>query len=86
MCVGKGLGGGIHHRLYWNKGPCNGEPSVGPNLARLAVKGFTERKDLFELLFFPLDTHWVSQIFFENRHFKKRNACILHASYVGCGL
>lgn len=58
---GKGLCGGIHHGLYWNKGPCNGEPSVGPNLARLAVKGFTEHKDLFELLFFPLHTHRVSR-------------------------
>ncbi len=88
---GKGLGGGIYHGLYWNKGPCNGEPSVGLNLARLAVEGFTECKDLFELLFFPLDIHWISRKIIENRHFKKRNACILLASYmhpscVGCSV
>lgn len=80
---GKGLGGG----LYWNKGPCNGEPSVGPNLARLAVKGFTECKDLFELLFFPIDTHRVSRNFYLLKTGISRNvmpASCLHPTCILC--
>jgi len=60
-------------RLYWNKGPCEAELSIGPNLVKLVAKGFIECKDLLEvfiyLLFPMIPTKYHEEN--EGRHFEK---------------
>jgi hypothetical protein len=49
---------------YWNKGPWEVLSSASSNPFKHVVEGFTEHKDLLDiliLLFFPCDTHWVLQ-------------------------
>lgn len=62
---------------YWNKGPWEAESSASSNPLKHVVEGFTEQKDLLDILifnFFSCDTHWVLQ---EKKEKKKRIVAIL---------
>ncbi len=48
-------------RLYWSKGPCEANPSIGYNLVKPIVEGSINIKTCSKKLFliFPCDTHLV---------------------------